>query len=267
LAQAIAARAATVQPGCGHRSGRGLGIMVIPLPSGALGAPMVGPPPAQLEPRFKKMKWCVQAMIASMFAKIGGCILIDQVQMLFSSSFSLIFNTLVGIFLLKDDPQIGRIYQLLATTCCQICAQNCQGGMSCLMSFVICSLITIVMDFFFGNTLGVVRLCLARMATAEVNLVYTIGGWLVILAAVGAFLAQGIGAFQGFKAYREAQDFGTSSQAGEWSGGGGGGAGSAFGGGGSGGYPAASEAAGSSRRATGPAFQPFSGGGQRLGGS
>merc|ERR1719379_1538089 len=76
-----------------------------------------------------------------------------RVYSMIMSSFNLILNTVVGIFLLNDDEHMGPIYQFMITTCCQSCAEQCRGGMSCLMTFILCNLITVVMDVLLNRTI------------------------------------------------------------------------------------------------------------------
>jgi len=244
--------------------------MVIPLP--AMGPPLMGPPPAELWPRFRIMKYCVVGMIGSTFARILLAFMLSaSVSQVLVASLNIILNAIVGIFLLKDDPLLGRTYEFLATTCCQMCAQQCGGGMNCLLTFVICNAITVLFDVLLNNVIGGL--------IHDIGVIFDPNQWtsgiygfllgVNVLAIIVAFMAQTVGAVQGFLAYRQARDFGTTATPGEWSGGGGGGGGPYFAGGrGSrAGYPAAREDAPARESQPSANFQPFSGGGNRLGGS
>lgn len=225
--------------------------MVIPI--GGFGTPMSGPPPPELAGRFKVIKLCILLMIGSVIAKLFGGILLNVAFSQAVNSLNLILNTVIGIWLLRDDPKIGQIYAFLVRTCCQMCAEQCQGGMTCLMPFIISNLITVVLDLFSGiiQQLGHY---FNIISSGMMDGVRQLGLIIFTLAAFVALVAQGVGVFQGFMAYREARDLGTSSRPGEWA---------------PQSYPAAREmnqqTEAPSRAA--PKFQAFQGAGNRLGGT
>lgn len=238
--------------------------MVIPM--GSMGPPLMGPPPAELARHFKVMKYCVLTMIASMCTKFMVWCLVPEIgaMKVVVNSFNLILNTIVGIFLLRDDPLIGRVHQFLARTCCQTCDQSCGGGMNCLMTFALCNAITALMDLLLNNMIG--------FTIEGVRTILNPSEWpagiygfelsIFILATIAGYAAQTVAAVYGFLAYRRAQALGTTATPGSGSWGGGG-----YGGGAQ--YPPAREDPGAApqREARpGPNFQPFGGSGQRLGG-
>lgn len=239
--------------------------MVIPV--GGMGAPMgQGPPPAELAPVFAKIKVCVITMVASMVGKlIAGTVYLGAMQALLDS-FNLFLNTVVGVFLMRDDPQIGRIYEFLVRTCCGPCAENCGGGMSCLMTFILCNAITVVMQLLFDGAIGTLINGFQLMfsgASMGLGAIPEIAFALWVISFAAALFAQILGCWFGWKAYQQARATGTSAQPGTYGGGGGGGP-TGTGWRTSGGRnSAANEGSRESRPAAG--FAPFTGGGQRLG--
>eukprot|EP00933_Yihiella_yeosuensis_P064314 TRINITY_DN67662_c0_g1_i1.p1 TRINITY_DN67662_c0_g1~~TRINITY_DN67662_c0_g1_i1.p1 ORF type:complete len:209 (-),score=22.76 TRINITY_DN67662_c0_g1_i1:40-576(-) len=173
-----------------------------------------------------------------------------------SQSFNILLNTVIGIFLLKDDPQIGRIYRFLVTTCCQMCGDACPGGMPCLMSFMICNLITVVFALLGGN----VQACVAAYKQMANSVVFfdAFVFFLYLVSLAGSLISQTVGCIYACKAYNEMQAMSDLSQG--FSGGGG------FGGGGMV-NPAARDRDDAPARESQPArgFVPFQGGGQTLG--
>merc|ERR1719401_1919834 len=65
---------------------------------------------------------------------------------------SLLFNPIIGIFLMSDDDDLKPIYNLMMRTCCQPCADQpqCRGGLACLMTWIIINVISAVMSLFNG---------------------------------------------------------------------------------------------------------------------
>ncbi|CAJ1367120.1 unnamed protein product [Effrenium voratum] len=154
-----------------------------------------------------------------------------------------------GIWLLKDDALIGRTYNFLGRTCCGPCTEQCQGGLTCLMPFILCNLLTVTLSLILNNDIGMMIALFKNMQNAVTfydAFVYLL--WLV--SALGAILAQVLGSIYGYLAYREIRDSGVTSSGGDWGGG----------------YPQAREEAREARPAA-PAsnFQAFAGSGQRLG--
>lgn len=243
--------------------------MVIPV-GGSI--PLQGPPPPEMEAEFLKVKYCLKAMIGSMLAKLAaGTFVFGLVQTL-SSCLNLGLNTLLGIFLLRDDASLGKIYTFLMTHCFQSCGPACTGGMGCLFPFVLCNLITVVLDVLLGPTLIILFKEVPLLTKPDqwtsllewlVNLVFTV-------ASASALVAQACAAYFGWQAYKVAtasmlgsdqpyMPLGGGQQLG-----GGGGAPAAQGGfrppGGSYRPPPHRQAP------TQQDFKPFSGQGQRLGG-
>lgn len=250
--------------------------MVIPV--GALGEPLFGPPPPELRHRFQVIKYCVFTMMAALMVRLMSGMLMDRVYGMFVSSFNLILNTVVGIFLLSDDEHLGPVYKFMITTCCSSCSEQCRGGMSCLMTFVLCNLITVVMEVLLNRTIEMILKGFEVVFTYGVNTSTTKAAFLLYLISVTlAFVAQSIGSWHGWKAHQEAQAIGTTVVPGTWNAAqpasGGGGGWNDWGGGqlGSGGGGQANQVEMQDRPAqggqAGPAapFQAFSGQGNRLG--
>mmetsp|Transcript_66296 Transcript_66296/g.153971 ORF Transcript_66296/g.153971 Transcript_66296/m.153971 type:complete len:248 (-) Transcript_66296:254-997(-) len=245
--------------------------MVIPM--GSMGPPMMGPPPAELWPRFKIIKYCILTLLICTLLRIMSGSFVPDVKIggVIWNSVSIVLVAIFGIFLMKDDALLGQAHRFLATTCCQWCDQNCGGGMNCLLPFVIYSALNVILDLLFGVIGDVVKM---------VELFFNPSDWttglegfwvgLNVISIISIYAAQITGAVQGWLAYRQAQDFGVTATPGDWSTGGGGSSG-----GGGQYYPGgpSQQAAARADRSDAPAresrpsqnFMPFSGGGQRLG--
>ncbi|CAE8682407.1 unnamed protein product [Polarella glacialis] len=189
--------------------------MVIPMGGMGGGAAMQGPPPPEVAPRFKVIKYCVLTMMASTCGQLLAGGLLGELGGALSNALNLILNTVFGIWLLKDDPLIGKTYNFLTTTCCMWCGENCQGGMSCLLPFVACNLITVVMNILLNGVIQQV-IAQAKGLLGEETIYEAFVLWLLLVSTAGALLAQIIGSFYGYKAYTEIRDGGYSSSGGDW---------------------------------------------------
>merc|ERR1719203_781290 len=123
--------------------------MVIPL--GGMGPPLLGPPPSSLAHRFRQMKFCVLVLFGCVVGALIGALMLGQsVLTQLINSFNVILNGVFGIFLLKDDPQMERVYTFLVTTICQSCQDQCPTGMQCLLPFVMVNAMTVVLNILLG---------------------------------------------------------------------------------------------------------------------
>merc|ERR1719413_34741 len=102
--------------------------MVIPIGGGggdplAGGGPLIGPPSPELQRRLKRIKVCLIFLILSLIAKLTAGILLEPSNALgpISSCLSLLLETMIGIFLLKDDRLFGPIHACILRTCCAGC--------------------------------------------------------------------------------------------------------------------------------------------------
>lgn len=235
------------------------------------GPPLMGPPPAELERHFKIMKFCVWTMIISLATQLVTGSMLPGIGpgSVILNSLNLIFILVVGIFLLRDDPLLGQAYNFLARTCCQICDQQCGGGMNCLMNFTFICGFTVLWDVIFNGVIQFFVKSLGTLFNPEdwPTSIFGFAITLFVLAKLATYVAQVVGAVYGFLAYRQARDVGVTSQPGSWGDSGGGGAGTAFRGGTA--YPQAREDPSAPARDSQPArnFQAFGGSGQRLGGN
>mmetsp|Transcript_86870 Transcript_86870/g.246346 ORF Transcript_86870/g.246346 Transcript_86870/m.246346 type:complete len:229 (-) Transcript_86870:93-779(-) len=227
--------------------------MVIPM--GGLGEGLAGPFPPEMAHRARMIKLCIFGLIASISLKLFAVILDGRLSEI-SGSLNLLFGIITGIFLLNDDVHLKSAYDFMMNTCCQPCQGQCQGGLNCLMAWTILNVFYLIWDLLFNSA--------ANMAIFGT---FSFLSMIKCTAIVISYVAQGVGAFQGWKSYGEARNIGTMSVPGQWSesgtgrpsGGGGGGWGSAWGGSGSAdeGHEMGEPSAG---------FKVFSGSGNRLGG-
>jgi len=156
-------------------------------------------------------------MIASTVLRLMAGALMGRPYSMLASSFNLILNTVVGIFLLYDDEHLGPLYRFMMQTCCQPCADQCRGGMSCLMAFVLCNLITVVMDVLLNGVVQMIiqgfDMLLEHEAAGSAS--HRLAFALYLVSVTGALVSQAIGTWQGWKAYQEAQTIGVSVVAGQ----------------------------------------------------
>eukprot|EP00439_Symbiodinium_sp_Y106_P056694 s2379_g7.t5 len=209
--------------------------MVIPIPGG-MGTPLMGPPPAIVAQKFKIIKACIVIMIVCTCGQLLAGALLGQLGDALLSSLNLILNTFIGIWMLKDDPLIGKIFDFLARTghslpilnnsssrnipsCCGSCAEQCQGGMTCLMPFIICNIITVLLQIILSSEIQLIIRDFKVMLNA-VSFYDAFRVWLLLVSTVGALLAQIIGSIYGYLAYREVRDSGVTMSGGDWSSGG-----------------------------------------------
>ncbi|CAE7416365.1 Cdc40 [Symbiodinium natans] len=219
-----------------------------------MGVPLMGPPPAFVSHRFKVIKACIVIMIVCTCGQLLAGALLGELGEALLSSLNLILNTFIGIWLLKDDALIGKIFDFLARTCCGTCAEQCQGGMTCLMPFIICNILTVVLQIILSAAIQLIIRDFNKMLNA-VTFYDAFRLWLLVVTTVGALVAQIVGSIYGYLAYREVRDSGVTMTGGDWSSGG-----TA--------YPQARESRDEMPRDSRPAanFQAFQGSGQRLGG-
>eukprot|EP00929_Paragymnodinium_shiwhaense_P089065 TRINITY_DN49322_c0_g1_i1.p1 TRINITY_DN49322_c0_g1~~TRINITY_DN49322_c0_g1_i1.p1 ORF type:complete len:290 (-),score=48.08 TRINITY_DN49322_c0_g1_i1:64-933(-) len=117
--------------------------MVLPL---QVGPGLMDPPPSELLPRFVKIRICVILMILATVGKLIAGVLFGSVFAVLSNSTNLIMNTAIGVSLLRYDSYVGKVYDMGAGTCCAMCADLCDSGLSCLHAFVLGNLVTVVLD-------------------------------------------------------------------------------------------------------------------------
>jgi len=135
-------------------------------------------------------------------------------QNVIESFLAFLLNAFVSVWLLKDDALFGLIHRLLDRACFQLCSEQCQGGMSCLLVFVVCNLLTIlskvmppysiiILIAYFPEHLDSLRRAAehSRFNVDKVLLVHT----LIVGSLVGSCIAQAIAAWLGWRAYKEAE--------------------------------------------------------------
>jgi hypothetical protein len=136
------------------------------------------------------------------------------------SFLSFVFNTTVGIFLFRDDEKIGQIYGFLVRTCCQMCADQCGGGMSCLFNFVLTNAITLLIDLILSGLLGALLDGFSAI-TQPGDPIQIFVQFLYTLALLAGLVAQIVSVVVGWQAYKAAQsiDSGVTQTGGDWGGG------------------------------------------------
>eukprot|EP00930_Biecheleria_cincta_P049650 TRINITY_DN34851_c0_g1_i1.p1 TRINITY_DN34851_c0_g1~~TRINITY_DN34851_c0_g1_i1.p1 ORF type:complete len:227 (-),score=45.18 TRINITY_DN34851_c0_g1_i1:85-765(-) len=117
--------------------------MVIPIPN----MPMPdGPLPPECVENAKRLKFSILGMIGSGAGRLVTAMLQDAIQQDLLAILNLFMSVVMGIFMLKDDEHLKVLYNFLAETICQQCAQECRHGMQCLMLFMMFTLINVVFD-------------------------------------------------------------------------------------------------------------------------
>ena len=120
--------------------------MVIPLPN----PPMPdGPLPEECQPNLLRLKYSILAMIFFAFGRAVCAIALGAgaVSFDFIALLNIFLSIVMGTFLLKDDQHLRGFYKCLAETICQVCADSGQGGMQCLIPFMIMTLVNVLFDF------------------------------------------------------------------------------------------------------------------------
>lgn len=178
--------------------------MVIPVS----GPSLVGPPPPEVETHVRKIKVCLLCMLYSLAAKIvSGTLLIGLIQATMSSM-NLILNCIMGIFVLKGDARIAPMHRFLMTTCFQSCAEGCPDGMGCLPSFVLCNLITVVLDVLMGPTLPLMFVEVPNLV--QLDKWENPAEWLVhavfLTSVTTALVSQCLATYYGYQAYSQAME-------------------------------------------------------------
>lgn len=230
--------------------------MVIPL--GGMGGPtLFGPPPAVVQGRFLQIKYCVLALFASVVGQFVAYIMLGAgIAAALMASLNLILNGVFGIFLLRDDPLLGRAHHCLSTTVFGACREQCGGGMQCLQPFILVNIVTVVLNLILNPAdlaFVVKQFHVLLEPAAWPNPLWGFAYLLMAVSTLAAYTSQIAGAFIGWQAYKVVRDMGTSSTPRTWAP--------------AGGYPMASEGNDAPARESQPApgFQAFHGGGNRLG--
>eukprot|EP00928_Gymnodinium_smaydae_P088818 TRINITY_DN72866_c0_g1_i1.p1 TRINITY_DN72866_c0_g1~~TRINITY_DN72866_c0_g1_i1.p1 ORF type:complete len:217 (-),score=42.42 TRINITY_DN72866_c0_g1_i1:126-776(-) len=117
--------------------------MVLPMP---MVATADGELPAECAETLKQLKWSILGMIAFGIGRTACCILQHALTVDFFALVNLFISIVMGVFLLKTDEHLKGIYDCLATSLCQQCAEQGQGGIQCLAPFIIVTLLNVVID-------------------------------------------------------------------------------------------------------------------------
>lgn len=117
--------------------------MVVPIPN----MPMPdGPLPPECVENAKRLKFSILGMIGSGAGRLVTAMLQNVIQQDLLAILNLFLSVFMGIFMLKDDEHLKVLYNCLAETVCQQCAQECRHGMQCLLLFMMFTLINVVFD-------------------------------------------------------------------------------------------------------------------------
>ncbi|CAK9118671.1 unnamed protein product [Durusdinium trenchii] len=201
------------------------GAMVIPMQMPAVSAHF----PAPTEGAVKRMKFSILGIGGSMVGRLLCAIVQGFIgQDIFGILYMFVSFT-CGVFMFKEDERFAKVYQCLASSICQTCAERGLGGTACLVPFMAFSIINVVTDL------------IMRMAA----LAYFPYGLFVL----ASWVTQGAGAYFAWTAFKIMRDLEPSEGA-EMSGG----------------FALQGEQASADAPAQASAFTPFTGSGSRLGG-
>ena len=105
--------------------------------------------PEAREPDLLRLKCSILAMIFFAFGRAVCAIALGAGagSFDFSALPNMFLNIVMGTFLLKDDQHLQGFYKCLAETICQECADFGEGGMQCLIPFIIMTLVNVLFDF------------------------------------------------------------------------------------------------------------------------
>eukprot|EP00930_Biecheleria_cincta_P102257 TRINITY_DN93943_c0_g1_i1.p1 TRINITY_DN93943_c0_g1~~TRINITY_DN93943_c0_g1_i1.p1 ORF type:complete len:242 (-),score=33.64 TRINITY_DN93943_c0_g1_i1:252-941(-) len=228
--------------------------MVIPIPGG-LGLPnLAGPIPSELAHRRRMIKLCVFALLGSLAGKLMVGILLGKPSMV-GSSINVILTVIIGIFLLNDDLHLKPAYDVMMQTCCQGCADQCQGGLTCLMAWGITNAINAFCDIFLSDYITRIVRGFSGVFSPENTTggTFTAAMFFLLCSYTLSLVAQTVGAFQAWRLQQEVRGMseGYAGTPGNWSQ--------------EQDEPQANSGWGLSQ-APAQNFQVFSGGGHRLGG-
>jgi len=233
------------------------------IPLGGMGPAMMGPFPPEVGSKVRQLKM-------SLYGMGFGCLGVIIFGSLYTGRFDvanivqILLNVIIGIFMLKSEPDVAKAYDCLVATICSPCKDQCGGDMQCLMPWMMCNAITFVFALLFGELFQP----LSALPTAFQPEKWRTGmdGFLIIcfvLATLVMYLSHLAGALIGWKTYKEVRDSGVSMTGGQWASGGGGGA--------SGGGPMQRMERGEAQPTARPGecsdarFHAFQGSGNRLG--
>eukprot|EP00443_Scrippsiella_acuminata_P132550 CAMPEP_0115763968 /NCGR_PEP_ID=MMETSP0272-20121206/101821_1 /TAXON_ID=71861 /ORGANISM="Scrippsiella trochoidea, Strain CCMP3099" /LENGTH=144 /DNA_ID=CAMNT_0003209747 /DNA_START=268 /DNA_END=698 /DNA_ORIENTATION=+ len=126
--------------------------------------------------------------------------------------------------MLRDDPQIGRMYHCLITTICQSCSDQCGGGTQCLMTYIISNVITLVINLLSGGDISYVFHYFGTFTEPRAwdSPLYGFYFFLLAVCIIGVYTSQICGSWFGYQAYKEVRDSGVTQSGGAWASGGGG---------------------------------------------
>mmetsp|Transcript_16914 Transcript_16914/g.39384 ORF Transcript_16914/g.39384 Transcript_16914/m.39384 type:complete len:236 (+) Transcript_16914:51-758(+) len=180
--------------------------MVIPIPGGDV--QLQGPPPQELALQFAWIKRSVFILIIAVILRVVSGSLLFGLQVIFNSM-NLVLNTCMGIWLLREDPEIRHIYNYLTTTpLCEPCGRQCPSEMACLLPFVLFNFVTLALDILIGPTLVViirlVPLVLDPKTWKHVLFAGTLTMYVISVAV--ATVGQVIGTYYGWQAYKVARE-------------------------------------------------------------
>ena len=115
--------------------------------------------PEAREPDLLRLKCSILAMIFFAFGRAVCAIALGAGagSFDFSALPNMFLNIVMGTFLLKDDQHLRGFYKCLSETIGQVCADFGEGGMQCLIPFMLMTLVNVKRPVRFHPANGIPR--------------------------------------------------------------------------------------------------------------
>eukprot|EP00450_Noctiluca_scintillans_P017471 CAMPEP_0194509764 /NCGR_PEP_ID=MMETSP0253-20130528/40817_1 /TAXON_ID=2966 /ORGANISM="Noctiluca scintillans" /LENGTH=186 /DNA_ID=CAMNT_0039352951 /DNA_START=105 /DNA_END=662 /DNA_ORIENTATION=- len=167
---------------------------------------MIGPPPPQLEHRFRQLRLCVWGMVWSVVFKIIAGVLLNRLGSMIYSVANLV-NVVIGTFLMRDDPTFKNWHRCLTTTCFSSCQDQLQGGKACLVPWIVVNALFAVIQVIW---LAVLENFTSLVHIGDFHPNVAAGILFFFSADLIALVSEIVGAVVGYLAYRDAVAAGLS---------------------------------------------------------
>lgn len=177
--------------------------MVVPL---GLPSQITGSPPAELQGPFRHIKICVIFDTVLLLIKTIALIIVEGfvVWDIVLPSLNTFVVIVLGVFLLRDDPLIGRLYTCFLKTCCYACADHCNSGTVCLLPYAAFSTMATLWDLIVGKVpVTAHKLLVQAESFANVDGVARI---VFVFAMVSVLVVQAASSWFAWRAYRLLRD-------------------------------------------------------------
>lgn len=97
-----------------------------------------GPPPIELEAPFGTIKKSVFIIIVAIILQIVSATYIvggEGLLLVFSDNMVNFLMLFIAVWLLKEDPMFGKVFNCLGNSICNQCSETCPNSMGCLRTY------------------------------------------------------------------------------------------------------------------------------------